>query len=146
MTKVAGVISQALFQANIKLDTVAPLADVFNLRHPLNFEQVSNVEVINGTFVTENNYLYLFQGLANVNAPEWMIIVCDGQMNLVAAKSQSGAFFSMPVNRFSFLSWQGDAFDFLSSIYIDGRTSSPIPMSQGATINYTIIMGRGRLI
>lgn len=132
---------QASFNAVLKNGTVSPITEQIVANLNLYFNGLEAVRVFNGKFCALNNYRYVFQGLTALDAPTFIIILCDGRMNLVVANTGGGAM-AQSVRRFFFLATDEDAMNFIQSLFIDGRTSSPSPMVQNEEVNYTIIIGK----
>ena len=111
---------------------------------PLNFSNVSNIKQFNGSYVPSNDYVMLASGLLVSNTFNFIIALCDSQLDLTLSFQKSG--FSLALQKFAFQAWALDPLNFVSSIFIDGRTSpnpGNTPMPQGVAVNYSIITGQG---
>jgi hypothetical protein len=144
MTINAASITKSSFNATIINGTVSPLVSSTPVNLPLVFKDVKNIREFNGSFTPNNDYKYIFQNLTFEDAPTFIIIICDGHMNVTINHSNTNSKIQS-VKRFSFISVVEDPLNFIQNFYLEGRTSSPSPMTQGETVNYTIFIGQGDL-
>jgi hypothetical protein len=146
MSQVQAYVASAVFSAMIKPDSVAPLSDPFPFKLPINFDSVSEVSIFNGKYTPTNDFVYIFNGLLATKSPNWMLVICDAQMNLYLQRASGNVPLNwFPIIRFGFFSWLQDNTDFVNLLMIDGRTVLPQPMIQAVPVNYTIITGKGVL-
>lgn len=146
MSAAQASISSASFAATIRPNFVQPASDIFSLKIPLNFSDVSEVNYYNGSFTPNNNAFYIIDLMIAEKAPNFMIVICDAQLNIYAHKKLTGYVLGgVQVMRYGFFSWFHDASDYLDTLFLDGRTASVGPMTQSVGVNYTIITGRGTI-
>ena len=131
----------ASFNAILRDGMVSPLTEQIVAKLDLRFNNLDGVRIFNGKFTANNNYRYIFQNLTALDAPTFIIVVCDGRINLVVGNTGGGSM-SQSVRRFFFIATDEDAMNFIQNLFIDGRTSSPSAMVQNEEVNYTIIMGK----
>lgn len=135
-------VTNCSFAALIKPAIVAPGQENLPLNIPLNFSAVSNIQVYNGTYTPSNDMLSIFSGLLAAQAPNFVIILCDAQLNILMANSLGANFIAdMPIKRFGFFSVIQDPANFLVSLTLFGMAAANSPMPQGVPVNYTIITG-----
>jgi hypothetical protein len=111
---------------------------------PLSFAGVSNISVLTGTYTPNDDYRYLIQ--SPIAAPNFIAVLCDGQLTLTSTFMKSLACYA--VMRFGFFSWVMDPANLLTGLFIDGRTGpnpGNTPMPQGVPVNYTLISGQATI-
>lgn len=143
MSVTPGKIEAAMFTATITESTVAPVSAAQQFMIPLTFSSVANLQTFNGNYTPANDYKYIFQNLPLALAPSFIMVLCDGQLNVTRA--YTGSTNSVAVQRFKFCSWMTDPANYLTSCYLEGRLGQPTPMPQGQKVSYTIIVGQATL-
>lgn len=144
MTWIPPMITGAQFKASVNPGTVSPLQEALAIVLPLNFGNLSYVNIFRGAFTPANDYLYLFQNLPVAQAPNFLIVTSDGLFNL--SRAYNGGTQPDSISRFQFQSWPIDPNYFLASAYIEGRTNVPFPMAQGVPVHYTVVVGRADIL
>lgn len=137
-------IINARFQATINPGDCSPLLETIPLILPLTFTGVSAVEIYRGIYTPNNDYLYLFQNRPYSVAPNFMMLLCGGQININLGFS-SGASSLQSHTRFFFDSWLLDPTNFMNNVYIEGRTAAQSAMPQGVAVDYTVIIGQAAI-
>jgi hypothetical protein len=142
------VINNCYFKASASTPMVSPLVETILANVSLNFGSLTGLKVTNGSFTPANNYLEPFAGLTIDTTFNFLICLCDAQLNLFTVTTGSGVALVMPVKRFGFFSWVLDPANYLTTLYIDGRTQpnpGNTPMPQGQLVNYTFITGQANI-
>lgn len=140
-------VQNCSFVATVNPSIVAPGVESLPLNIPLNFSSVANVQVYTGTFTPANDQLTVFTGLLVGAAPNFIIVLCDAQLNLIVENSNAANFINnYPVKRFGFFSSVIDATSFIQQLQLNGLAAGNSPMPQGVPVNYTIITGQAVIV
>lgn len=146
MTAYSQSITKCVFTATINLGGVVPISESILLSLPLTFASAKNIQVLNGQYTPNNDYLYLANGFAADKAPNFFFLLCDSPISITCTFPRNNA--SHAHNRFGFLSWADDPVNTITSMFIDGRVS-PNPgvstMAQGVPVNYTFVFGQAAI-
>lgn len=138
-------VTNALFNATLQLAVVSPLLESFPFNLPLNFSDVTNLQVYNGTYTPNNDLFYLSPTNTEVSAPNFIIACCGSQMNLTLGLGNASTL-AFEVQRFMFLdNLPPNSGSFIQSMFIDGRTVNIQPMAQGVPCGYSIITGQATI-
>lgn len=140
MSRVSHTVTNANFSALIGPGCVTPIAPAFPINLPLNFSACNHIKMFSGLWVPQDDYQYLQNQFSDADAPNWMIVVCDSQLNVSLTGTQ---FVSLAVQRFGFFSWINPANSLPTSLYLEGRIATPAPMLQNEPCNYLIVVGQG---
>jgi hypothetical protein len=115
----------------------------FNIGKILGFTNISLLKTYQGTFSPANNFLLIDNYGSQVNAPNFLVIVSDSQLNIIDSIGTDP--FNMSVNNLAVIPLVDSAATFVDSIYIDGRTiagglvSTLVPMPQGVPVDFYIL-------
>lgn len=147
MTLIPATITNALLSMNVNPATVSPLTEALTVREPINFGSVANLQVINGTFTPANNVLPLQPGGFNAtNAPNFIIVICDAQLNITISGSSVDYVPVLPVQKVAVIMTPQLAGNYVSTVQLSGSTApAAVAMAQGTPVNYTVIMGQATI-
>lgn len=110
----------------------------------LAFKNIANLMQLSGTYTPNNDYLYLYQNIPEEKRPNFFLMICSGQINVTISSAQSYLVAALPILKQCFFALPSD-FP-INGIYIEGRQSmSPIPMVQGAHVDYFCLMGQATI-
>lgn len=140
------VVSNVIFQFTGQSLSQSAFADMINIKLPISFANTTSLTKVGGTYTPNNDYLYLFQGLADNLSPNFLLFITDGPTNLSCQFQKSN--FNLQVVRFHFSTITFDPLNFCSGCFIDGRTSpnpGNTPMAQNTPINYELIYGQSTI-
>jgi len=139
-------LSNVVFRATVQPQVLQPFSESLPLQIPINFDSVSNLKVLVGSYTPNNDYIYLLSGIPSGESPNFMIIMIDAPIAL-SCQFPKGALNYSPT-KFAFLEWVVDPLNLLTGCFIDGRLSpnpGNTPMTQGKTVSYTIICGQSMI-
>lgn len=141
-------IKNAQFLAQILTQGVFPIQPDIPIDLALNFSGVENIRQYVGTFTPNNDYVIIDAGLIEATSFNFLIAICDKQMNLTVSLPISS--FVVAMQRFNFTCWTPSSSpnNWPTGLFIDGRVGpnpGNIPMPQGQTLNYQIITGKATL-
>lgn len=142
----SSTITNGLFTADIMQPLLGVACQDTDIRIPLSFYNVKNIQTASGTYTPNNDYLYLFQGLASVFAPTFAIIMVSAPTTLACQFTKSAL--SYTPTQFAFIEWANDPLNTFSDCYIDGRLSpypNNSPMAQGVQVSYSMIIGQAQI-
>lgn len=132
---------------NLHLDV---LPSVVNLIHdfiPIDldvfFTNITNLEVISGSFTPNNNTISLASGIPSNSAPNFVILIVDAPVNLTIKSGTTTLLLQNPVNKLYFNVMVANSTYLISDIILDGSTSALVPMTQAVPVNYSLIYGTG---
>lgn len=145
MSLVVPEVTSALFKATVVPSILSPLSEKIPISIPLDFASVANLKVISGTYTPSNDAKSIITGLDATTTPSFMIIICDGQLNINVNSHLSQIIVDLAVVKFSFLSFALDTINYIVGVDLQGATSAKSPMAQGVPVNYTIIYGQAAI-
>lgn len=110
------------------------------------FSNVTNPQTRTGSFTPNNDYLYLAQNIPADKSPNFFYLICTGQCNITMAGPQGYTMQANPILKsMLWLIPKTNTFP-ITGIYIEGRTANiPMPMAQGAPIDYYCLYGQADL-
>jgi hypothetical protein len=137
-------VQNCQFQATVNVDVVAPFIETLPIVCPLTFTGASNIVAVSGTYVPEDDYLYLFNLPAEETqtAPSWYFLLVDAPAQVTGVLA-NGNNFTNSVERFMFQSLGVQGSFSCLSMYLEGRPSTFGQVQQGSPINYTLVYGQG---
>lgn len=147
MTLIPATITNALLSMNVNPATVSPLTEALVVKEPINFAGIANLQVINGTFTPANNVFPLKPGgFDATNTPNFIIVICDAQLNIIVSGSIVDYVPFLPVQKVAVIMTPQLAGNYVSSVNLSGSTNpAAIAMAQGTPVNYTIIYGQATI-
>ena len=144
MSLTTPAISNFVLSCVVNPQILNPFTDTIPITLRYAFSNLENLKVFTGTFTPNNDYFYLLSGLTQPEAPNFIFVFCDGQLNIVSINSIIGPNYPLniiPIQNCAFLSMVKNPPQYITGLYLEGRTSVPNPMPQGTPVNYTIITG-----
>lgn len=123
--------------------TAQPIA----LQGMLDFKAIANFQFQQGTYTPNNDYLYLAQSIQLAQAPNFMFLICSGQLNLTVSANGGYMIAAVPIFKVWSLVMPPGLPYTIQGVYIEGRMSgiSPAPMPQGTPVDYIFGMGQAQL-
>jgi hypothetical protein len=132
-------IQNALVSMNVNPAVVNPLLENLPISLPIYFNNVANMQVLSGSFTPANNTMSLASAIPSLNAPNFVMLVTDGQVNLTVKSGVTILANSSPVMKCYINSMAQNSTYNITDILLDGTTTASTPMPQGVLVNWTLI-------
>lgn len=123
-------------------------AQKISINSKFKFHNLKHVFNTSGTYIPNNDQLFLLSNIPTENQPNFLIVMCTGQLNItIPSTSPVGAIVSaMPVFRFWEMIFPAELLCGVNGLYIEGRAQySAFPMPQGVPVDYFIIAGQAEI-
>lgn len=137
-------ITAAQLLMTVNQSNIAPLVDSLPIKLPINFAGVANLQVISGTYTPANDAKTLAT-FNSGNAPNFIVLICDGQLNLNTQHLLVNGLQNLPVQKVLFWAGTPAPDNYINAIFITGQTNQHPEMAQGVAVNYTLIVGQATL-
>lgn len=107
----------------------------------LTFAGVNNIEIKEGTYTPNNDYLWLWQNIPAASSPNFIFIQTPTALNISITSPAGGTIINaVPANKIFMLSLPpGFVVD---NIYIEGRKIGAAPMPLGIEVQYFCLMAQ----
>jgi hypothetical protein len=139
MSLTAPAISNASVVMEVLPAILNPIAQDSNINIPMFFNSVANLELISGSFTPNNNILNVVSAIPNSSAPNFIMLITDGQANLTINSGPTVLVNSNPVMKVYVNCMNKNSTYNITDIILDGTTSAVTPMAQNVQVNYTLV-------
>ena len=145
MALTAPSIQQANLSMNISPSVITPLLESIPVNLPINFTSMVNLEVLSGSYTPNNDTLSLASSIPTPSAPNFLLLICDKQLNLTVKSGANVLVAQNPVFKVFFSTLVGSNGYAITDILFDGQTSDLNPMPQHVLVNYTLVYGQATI-
>lgn len=116
--------------------------NVLQIAHKLNFGPLNNLCIKEDSYTPNNDYFWLWQNVPANEAPNFIYLQTEGVVNLSVVGSGGAMINAVPVNKLHLLLLPPNNTNLPNSVYLEGRTAYPQPMTQGVPVNFLAIMAQ----
>ena len=142
MSLTSPTITSASFNMTVNPSVVTPLNSILSTPVPINFNSVANLQIFSGTFTPANNILNIATSIQLASAPNFVVLICDAQLNLTVKSGANILINSVPVNKIQVITLTPSSTYNVTDILFDGTTAALQPMTQSVAVDYTVIVGQ----
>lgn len=118
------------------------LQGVTQILQKLNFTNVDNVLIKEGSYTPANDYVWLWETIPAGKNPNFIFLMTQGIVNVSAISNGQLMCNSVPANKLFLLTLPLVGSYQIDNLFIEGRTNVPTPMAQGATVQYYCFMAQ----
>lgn len=134
-----------LISGSVLPSTLNPLQESLPIKLPINFADITNVQVITGTYTPNNDAAILAEFSSAAQAPNFVLLMVDGQANVDMQTAGFDIVHYAPISKVLLLTSEVFTSDYITQISINGSTSLQNPMPQGTPVNYTLVFGQAQI-
>ena len=145
MSLTVPTITNCNLTMDVNPSVVGNLLETLNVSLPVFFNGITELVTLTGSFTPVNNTQSLVSSLPSNQAPNFVILVTDGQVNLTIKSGPTTLLDQNPVLKLYFNTMLANSTYNISDILLDGTTSALVPMLQGQAVNFTLLYGKATI-
>lgn len=119
----------------------AGISNLFQVLQKLSFTSITSAIVKEGSYIPNNDYLWLWQNIPVNQSPNFIFIQTPTALNITVTSPGLGAIVNaVPANKVFMLCLPPGFI--VDNIYIEGRALGPMPMPLGVEVDYYCLMAQ----